>query len=307
MRMTQNLNDYQKKLIERIVDALHRGGHLTEDTLDYVDAALFPPDADRLADFLLDDEDSERDSLLDLIFYPDRSMQLALEPLLEAARFSADEARALDESLAGQSLLAPIHMPGGLRLVRIQVPDFVKSRYLDRLNITWQLDPDLAAAIERHVPPSRQSGLKIRFRNAGRRFPSDQRRFLSQMIERLPDDHPDFFGCLDLVLSLLPKSNRRLDAFGLLVEHKRTCFRSLQQVRRFEALLQRSNMETLMLQGVRAPYACADDLIQLMRLIDLVCWHVFGRTEAIDPPMEGPVRRIEDPGDTEAVFRSLLG
>ncbi|HSO18297.1 MAG TPA: hypothetical protein VLT88_02500 [Desulfosarcina sp.] len=305
--MASDLSDYQRELLNRIADALARGGQLTEATLHYIETALFAVEPRRLAAFLLDDADSERDTLLDLIFSPDPAMQLSLEPLLEAARFDAGQAREICDALARRTILAPIHMPDGSRLASIQLPDFVKSRYLDRLAVTWQLDPDLAAAIGSHVAPTRQAALKVRLRNTGRRHAPDQRALLVRYLQRMPDDHPDFGDCLDLVLSILPRSRVRLDAFHLLVEHKRNCFRSLQQAGRFQDLLRRSNMETLMLQGVRAPHASAEELMRRMRLVDLACVHLFGRIEAMQPPVDAPLRRIADPEDAEAVFRSLLG
>ncbi len=304
--MTQHECGIKEELLDRIADALNRGGDLSEATLDYIERALFPPQPDLLAAFLLNDADSERDTLLDLIFYPDQPLQIDLEPLLENARLSKAEARDLCARLIDRTIHAPIRMPGGEPLIRIRVPAFVKSRYLDRLNITWQLDARLAAAIGRHVASVRQPWLKVRLRNAGLGCAPDQVTFLGRFFERMPDDDPDFEQCLDLVLSMMPKSEAAIDPYALLVAHKRSCLRHLQQVRRFESLLRRSNMETLMLQGVRAPHASAEALSNAMRLVDRICWHLFGRIDAIDLPRESPVRHIEDLDDTDALFRSLL-
>ena len=298
--------DIQPMLLDRIADALSRGGALGQATLDYIEGSLFPPQPDRLAAFLIDDADSERDTLLDLIFYPDQPVQIDLEPLLETARLSSAEARELHAALMDRTIHAPIRMPGGEPLTRIRVPGFIKSRYLDRLNITWQLDARLAAAIERHVASVRQLWLKVRLRNTGRCFSPDQVTLLIRWVERMPDDDPDFDRCLDLVLAITPDSDAPFDPYTLLVAHKRSSWRNLQQVRRFESLLRRSNMETLMLQGVRAPHASAEALIDAMRLVDRICWHVFGQIDTIDLPTESPVRRVEDPNDTDALFRSLL-
>jgi hypothetical protein len=86
--MTESIQDYQDRLLTRIVGALENGGRLTDATLAYIETALFPPAADRLIALLTDESDCERDSLLDLIFFPDQAVQIELEPLLETAGFS---------------------------------------------------------------------------------------------------------------------------------------------------------------------------------------------------------------------------
>ena len=61
-----------------------------------------------------------------------------------------------------------------------------------------------------------------------------------------------------------------------------------------------------MLQGLRAPHVSPSDLIHHMRLIDLICFAMFGRTEAIDLPMEEPVRHVSDLDTAGAAIQSLL-
>lgn len=290
----------------RIVDALENGSGLSDATLDYIDAVLFPPEPGRLATFLNDDTDSERDSLLDLIFFPDQAFQVSLETMLETARYTAADEKAVHDRLMARPIDSRIHMPDGRPLVRIRVPDFVKSQYLARLSISWQMDSHVAAAIRKGVSAALGPVVKVRLRNAGICPASGRRVFLGRFFERMTDGHPDYLACLDLVLSLLETAGDDVDVYDLLVGSKRALFRSLQQARRFETLLGQSNMETLMLQGVRAPHVSQGELMGRMRLIDLICFGVFGKTEAIELPVEEPVRQVADLETPEAVFRSLL-
>ncbi|MBC2710521.1 MAG: hypothetical protein HGJ94_05845 [Desulfosarcina sp.] len=293
-------------LLEQITAAMQAGGQLTVAVLDYIDAALFPPDPDRLAAFLSDDAGCERDSLMDLIFYPDHSVQIALEPLLAEARCSADDEKVLLGRLIARKIDAMVSLPGGRPLARIQLPDFIKSQYLARLKVSWQMDSDVAAAIETGVSEAIRPHVKVRLRNAGFRSAANRSRFLCHFFERMADSDPDYLACLDLALSLLASAKMAADVYDLLVEHKCFLFRSLQQAGRFEVLLRQSNMETLMLQGFRAPHVSRDDLLREMRLIDLICSGIFGKTEAIAPPMEEPVRQVSDLDTPEAVIQSLM-
>jgi hypothetical protein len=305
--MTQPFHHAQRNGLARIIQAMENGGGLTHAILDYVEAALFSPEPDRLAAFLTGDTDSQRDSLLDLIFYPDQAVQIGLEPLLEAARFSAQDEKQLQDRLMAKLVRARINMPDGRLLACIQVPDFIKSQYLARLNISWQMDSHVATAIEKALPSSIRPMVKVRLRNSGICTASGRRDFLCRFFRRMTYSDPDYLGCLDLVLSLVQRAGKGAEVYDLLVEHKRSLFRSLQQARRFETQRGRSNMETLMLQGVRAPHASPDALVEHMRLLDLICWRIFGNTESIDLPVDAPVRQVSDLDTAEAAIQSLLG
>jgi hypothetical protein len=122
----------------------------------------------------------------------------------------------------------------------------------------------------------------------------------------MADSDADYLACLDLVLSILGQAGESVDGYGRLIAHKRFLSRSLQQARRFEALLRHSNMETLMLQGIRAPHVACEALMHEMRLIDLICRRVFGKTEAIDSPREEPLREVTDSNNAGAVIQALF-
>jgi hypothetical protein len=293
-------------LLLPVVAALEAGGQISAEVIDYIASALFDPDADRLAAFLSDDSDSERDSLLDLIFYPDQALQLTLEPLLAAAGCAADDETALGERLMNTTIDALVRLPDGRPLVSVRLPDFIKSQFLARLNITWQLNPDVAAAIAAGVPQVLQLPVTVRLRNAAFDFADNHCRFLNRLFTRLTDRGPGVMDCLDVVLPLLTADSTDSHGYDLLAERKRSLFRSFQQARRFEKLLRRSNMETLMLQGIRPPAASADDLQGQMRLIDRICLQTYGRTETIITPMEQPLRQVSDLQTPESVIKSLL-
>jgi hypothetical protein len=304
--MSDATSENRRHLLARIIVALENGGGLTDAILDYIDASLFSPEPDRLASFLTDDTNSERDSLLDLIFFPDQAVQVDLEPLLEAARCSVEDKNEVHDRLMARAIHARVNLPDGRKLVSLLVPDFIKSQYLERLNIAWQMDPRVATTIEKCLPAARGTNVKVQLRNAGIGTCSGHGVFLCRFFERMADSYPDYLACLDLALSILQTADEGVDVYDLLIEHKRSLFRGLQQARRFETLLGRSNMEILMLQGVRAPHVSPIALMQHMRRVDRICFGIFGKTEAIDMPIEEPVRQVSDLDTAEAAVQSLL-
>ena len=295
------------ELLETITRALQNSGQLSESIITFIDTALFPVQPKALAAFLTDDEsESERDSLLDLIFSPDLAAQLALEPLLESVCWSAEDLAALHDGLQASPIHASIKMPDGTPLAAIPVPDYIQSRFLERLNLSWQLEPRFRSSIDEGLSAEMALQVKVRLRNVNFLPNADQQIVFCRFFERMPDDDPDYLACMDLFLSLMGKDVSAQDVYEHLVDHKRFLFRSLQQAKRFEALLRHSNMETLMLQGVRAPHAPQGELTLQMRLIDLICTRMFGKTEIIEPPMEAPLRVVTDLDTPDAAVRSLM-
>lgn len=199
---------HPQDLFDCLRSALQNGGQLTDGLLDYVETALFLPRPDRLAAFLRNDDDSERDSLLDLIFYPEPDFQVLLEPLLMATPLTADDAAALRGRLLDEDIQAPVRMPDGTPLAHIPLPAFVKSHYLDRLNLAWQPDASLAAAITSGVAPARVPVVRVRLRNQGARPVAGQQVFLCRFFERLPDDDPDFWHASISCCRWWPKRRR---------------------------------------------------------------------------------------------------
>ena len=289
----------------RVVQALQAGGVLTNEILAFIDTALFLPGPDHLAAFLHAGEGCERDTLLDLIFYPDQATQVDLEPLLERARCSAADEQRIATWLRARDVAVRIRMPDGRPVATIRLTEACKQSYLERLKITWQGAPEVTAAIDEAVSESLRPLVKVRLRNAGGRWAAGQALFLRRFFERMDDSHDDYLACLDLALAMLDSIESAHDAYDRLVDHKRACFRGLQQARRFEMLLRRSNMETLMLQGVRPPEQSCEHLLARMTLIDRVCQGVFGRTEILELPVDEPLREVADRDNPAAAIQSL--
>jgi hypothetical protein len=174
------------------------------------------------------------------------------------------------------------------------------------LKVDWTMDADVAAAIDAGVSATLRPRVRVRLRNSGLIFSDTRRRFLLRFFQRLPDDAADYLACLDLVLPLLAELPADSDMADLLVDRKRSLFKSLQQIKRFEDQRRRSTMEVLMLQGVRMPHLSGDAILREMGLIDRICRGLFGRTETIAMPLDEPVRQVADLDSPAAVVQSLM-
>ncbi len=196
-----------------------------------------------------------------------------------------DEDRVI-ESILSRPVSASIFIPGLETPVKIDVPDFVIEQFVARLNIRWRLEKTLSQIINKRFADENQLKIKVSFRNA-RPIPEKAgSRLLYRYLELIDPVHRDLFPCLDLILSFMDEIMDDLNLYDFLVEKKRACFQSLKKAEKFERLTAKTNMETLMMMGVRAPHTPKTDLKRKMRLIDTICRVVFSRAEFFQTAFE---------------------
>lgn len=288
---------------------------LTEEVRRFLEATFGDASAATLKDVLADPASAERESLLDLIFFPDPPLQLALEPLLERYRPSPSDVAFLADRLKAQPPVARLGIGEGEAAMPVPMPAFAVNDFLNRLHLLWCPVDVLTTAIARlPAGPLSPAGdaedgrrrLRVRMRNAAPRQTPTQVRFLCDFFERVPLDREGFVDQLDFMLVFMNEHEAAGNLYRALMDRKKFLFRHLEGARRAAQRAARSNMETLVMTGVRTAYFDVAVAERNMVLIDAIAWAVFGRTEAL----EGPVQSIDlghhdGTFDPEALIRRL--
>ena len=86
---------------------------LTGDVRGFMTATFGDASADTLQTLLSDESNAERDSLLDLVFFPDQALQLAIEPVLECHRLTEEAVRLLASRLKAAPVATGLRLTGG--------------------------------------------------------------------------------------------------------------------------------------------------------------------------------------------------
>jgi len=275
MTMPQHL----KQLEHAIESIWRRGLALSPDALHYIDSTFSTPSLPELAEILGDESNCETDSLLELIFFPDLPLQVQLEDLLENADFRVEDEEIISRALIAKRLRTTLFFPDGRGRLILAVPDGAVGRFISRLNISKNPDPAVVDAIRRHVPQPHQALCRVKLRNARFKFTPNKISFLSVFFERLAVPFRIVLSAYDFMLTFFEELEDDTDLYRALTQKKRSYFRNLQKVRSFEAQLQGSNMETLLLQGVRMPYINAEEARRRIALIDRICYAIFGKSD----------------------------
>ena len=267
------------QLADQIRKILGRGITLDRDVVHYIDSTFSNPTVEELEVILLDDSNSEKDSLMELLFFPDESMQLALEAMLEYFQLGKSDEEQVQDALSRNPLQVNIRLPQDRGAVSIDLPHAVLPGLIARLHIAKHLDHKLRGVINQCADEAAAAGYKVKIRNS-RFLPGKKKiQFLCDFFEKLAPQSHDFDIGLDFALAFLDELNQDQDLYPALMAKKRFYLRSLQKAKKLEAQLQKNNLETLVSQGKRVIVVDQADARKKMLIIDRISRAIFGKTE----------------------------
>jgi hypothetical protein len=216
---------------------------------------------------------------MELLLFPDETMQLQLESLLERLHFQpADEDTVLDDLLQ-EPVQVTIRFPGDRGSLRLKVTEDVAGRFISRLNISRHLNPNLLDALNRHQDETISDRIKVKLRNSRFSPTTEKIEFLCLFFKNFDSQDMDIFECLDVALSFLDEPTVDNDIYRTLMAKKKFYFLSLQKAIQLDAQLQKQNVETLMAQGKKVVLIDQRDARKKMKIIDRISRVVFGKTE----------------------------
>lgn len=299
--MTQHL-----KQLQHAIETIWREGlALTPDAQHYIDSTFSNPSLPELEEILCDEFNCEKDSLLELIFFPDQTLQAQLEDLLESHDFGTEDEEKLSRAIIAKRLQTTLLFSAGRGSLTLAVPDWAVGRFISRLNISKKPDPALVDAIRRYVPQPYQALCKVKLRNTRFKFTPNKISFLSVFFKKMTAEFRIVFSAYDFLLAFLDELEDDSDLYRALTQKKRFYFQNLQKAERFSAQLKNSNMETLLLQGVRMPYINTEEARRRMGLIDRICYAVFGKSDVLETGGSIDLGEFDRENGLEAVFKFL--
>lgn len=268
-----------KLLVQAVENIWQTGLVLNPDALHYIDSTLSAPSIEEVGEILADESNCERDSLLELIFFPDESVQVQLEDLLENHQFHPADQQKVLNALVAKRLRIMLRFPDSRRVLMLAVPDQAAGQFIARLNISKKTDPRILEVIQRHVPVPFRRVCKVRLRNA--RFPITENKitFLCAFFEKMTADVKTVLNCFDFLLVFFEDLKDDSNLYAALMSQKRFYIGNLQKADSEDMRLRRSNMEILILQGVRRPYFDKNDARSKIELIDRISYSLFGKSD----------------------------
>ena len=273
-------------LAEKIKNIFRDGFLLSSTIMHYIDSTFSNPSINELEEIINDEHNCERDPLVELLFFPDESVQIELEELLEKEDFKKKDEEKVLSYIFNKKIVTTIRFPESKDSLKFFVPKSSAIQFISRLNISRKLNKRLLKAIDKFVSDNCRTPVKVRLRNAGVELTENEIMFLRSFFEKLKVEENYFFKSMDFMLDFFAglkfaglqddglKDDRNI--LQSLEDRKGFYFQNLQKAARFEELLNKNNMETLISRGVRIPHISKEDAMHNIVIIDTITLAVYG-------------------------------
>jgi hypothetical protein len=298
--------DKNKQLAEKICGILQSGLTLNADTLHYIDSTFSNPSIGELEELLQDKSSCETDSLIELLFFPDESVQMQLEEMLGQTRLQKQDEQEIQDLVCTKTFQTRIRFQDDRGTLGMEVTPSSVAQFITRLNLLRCLNPILSASIAEFVPVTFQTRCRVRLRNTKPITSQNKILFLQAFFKKLEIDSDEFLDYLDFILSFLDECKDEPDMFQALMAKKRFYFQCLQKAKNLDIQLTNHNVETLLLRGKRVPYVDTADARKKIQMIDRISLAVFGKTDFFDlmPAGEQSIT-IEGKDDIDKLIKEL--
>jgi hypothetical protein len=145
----------------------------------------------------------------------------------------------------------------------------------------------LLLTVKENTPAKDKNRFAVKLRNS--RFIETDKAiwFLSAFFESWNTDNSEAFKDLNFILSFLEELHENADIFDALMSKKKFYLKHLKRTEKFEEELQKTNIETLMLQGKNSAFMDKNEARNNMAIIDRISQTVFGKTEHFETLLGG--------------------
>ena len=298
--------------VEAKIRALFREGlPITADVVAYIEATLGSADPHFVADLLDRPGESDSDTLLELVFFPDADFQCGLETVLMGGGLEAGDQSRLAKRLRDVPAWARLVFPSCPRQVGCRLPGTGVAPFLARLRLGWSIDGRLREALGPWSARQGEAGgdpglLMVKLRNAALQQTPGQVALLVDFLERMAPDDRRRDPCFDFLMAFLPEHGKTRNFYRALMARKVYLLRHLAKARRQAERMSRSNMETLSATGFRAAYFDTAAAEKALGCIEAIALAVYGRSEHFDGRPASMDLGTMAADDIEGVVRRLL-
>ncbi len=307
----------KEKLIRELTEILSGDICLPDAVVHYIDSTLSPTSGQALAEALMDADNCEADTAVELIFFPDAATQERLEPILSEAELTEAEVSEMVHTLSRKSLQARLCFPDQRGQTILPVTETAIRQMMNRLRPTAIISRQIAEAIDHFLPQAEDAcRMRVKLRNARIGQTNSQINFLCALVKGLARpsapqptrQSDDFWDLLDLAIFLLEQTDPGADIYEALMTHKQHLIKAVRAGEKNQQALASNTVEALIMKGMNVSAIDVAAAREKIDQIDRISIAVYGRTEFLSAlaPAGGPMDlSVQDKEDMAAVLRLL--
>ena len=270
-----------RKLAEEIASILSQGINLEAKTLEYMDSTFGINTPEELSSFLQNEDESDKESVLQLIFFPSRQSRERLEPILENKDYKSDDIEEVARILTKTTPQVFLYHPFFREKTSIEFNFEYAVNFISRLYIREQLPEHIRALIENTYSQEFANSIKVSLRCAKFDYTPINQELLERALsglnlQKTPQDEFDF------LISLLEETKTNEDLWDFFQRKKIFLKQHLEKAKYIEEQVSSQPMEILMLQGANTLSISSTTLNNQLNLLEDICLQLFGQVPSGD-------------------------
>jgi hypothetical protein len=214
-------------------------------------------------------------------------LQHELEELLQSQHFQQEDEKKVVAFLCRKPLGVVFQFPEKRGSFSLDIPEEVAHQFIRRLNISKQINRNLLLTIKDNTSAKTKNRFAVKLRNSRFAETDNAIAFLLAFFDKWDTENSDALKYFDFILFFLEELDGNSDIFDALMSKKKLYLKHLKRTEKFEEQLQKTNIETLMLQGKSLAFMDKNEARDNMAIIDRISQTVFGKTEHFETLLGG--------------------
>ena len=272
-------------------------------TSDFMAATVGDSASEHLPQLIADESNPERDTLLDLIFYPDEEFQKRLEPILQKWPIESAQIETVGALLMDSEVKVRLTGAAWPQQLELRMPSDCIMPFVERLNMARTLPASLAQTIRAFASAFWQSAVAVKLRNALFSYSPQRIACLEAFIDKVFSEQPEAWELWDWLLALMAEHREPQNLLDFFI-HKAHSYRAaLQLAQDHRQKMQSSNREMLILQGVRPPHVHEAEIMRQLTWVQTILIKIFAQPPtAADLPVVRDLGQLNPQTDIDAII-----
>lgn len=272
-----------KQLTCLVREALEKGFVLDDDAIHFLQSTYAVSGFEDLRSLVVDGDENDTETILDLVVSPDREFMRVAEPSLSGHDFTDEDVIHLIRGVSSKPIFTRISYPGTTNPVECGVPEDLIIRFVKKLRITFPFPESLMTTMQTHITEQALHSARVLIRHSGLELDDQRLDFFSLFFKYGGPGEEILLSDLEWVLSVLPGQRTTKSIQDTLMDCLHEYQKRMEEIKTIEDMLAQNTMETLMLQSVRVPSISRETLRGRMVTVRRILATVYGWVEQQQP------------------------
>ena len=295
-----------RKIARTIGRTWEQGIALLPDTLFFLDSTFGISTAEALQAALHQEDFADREMILEFLLFPDDSIRLAIESLLDCRGLKHEQvAGIINDLLDTQTGIRLIHAQGPVSITVKNAIDQIQL-FVTRLFLSRSLDTDICQCLEALLPKPLVLSSRCHLRCKGLVLTKEKKEILTLFIKNAGDRVKAFEALFETTLEILAQAPETESIEACFLKKREQEKKMLESIHRFEEKQERYGMEYLMMSKYPVPPDSLENTTERLQRLNVIIDEILGLFSMPAPrPLVRNLGNFDPQKDMEKLLKHL--